>query len=290
MKRVESVKIEGGMPSDERREVLRALHACRVEKIVLIGVSCPLGNAWGADGRDRGEPVELEEERAFLEEEDSAVWALGCRAPVAPAWNSTYSPSYGWAGCAPMVHTIAAHHGASVREVKLCGYKGSPVLLSPTAITTPLLAGLKHLDKLQSLTLSVFLSTLFEGARRDNEILDYWLAGRDASSTSLVPIRDEEPEEGTWERELRTKYAPDALAWRVTSLIGPYLSEEAKRRSGGVQVRASFCLGDWGGIFHVDVRIGKGSLNSDVCLGFEGPRDELQAARRQEKLQDRRWF
>jgi hypothetical protein len=41
MTKVESIKIEGGVPRDERKEIIRALHACPLEKIVMIGVSCP---------------------------------------------------------------------------------------------------------------------------------------------------------------------------------------------------------------------------------------------------------
>jgi hypothetical protein len=42
--------------------------------------------------------------------------------------------------------------------------------------------------------------------------------------------------------------------------------------------------------WEIDVQIGKGSLGSDVCLGFEGPREELEDRRRREKLDSRRWF
>lgn len=63
MSRLTSIKIEGGIPRDERREIARALHRCPLEKIVMIGVCCPLGNHWGVGGRDLNEtfnPGELE--------------------------------------------------------------------------------------------------------------------------------------------------------------------------------------------------------------------------------------
>jgi hypothetical protein len=41
MAKLESIKVEGGIPRDERREVVRALHACPLQKIVMIGVTCP---------------------------------------------------------------------------------------------------------------------------------------------------------------------------------------------------------------------------------------------------------
>ena len=89
---------------------------------------------------------------------------------------------------------------------------------------------------------------------------------------------------------MRTKYAPDALAWRVTSFIGPFLSEQAKHRKGGVHVRVSFCIGDWGGIFDIDLTIGKGAVDSDICLDYKGPREEHESERRRSKLDSRRWF
>jgi len=58
-----------------------------------------------------------------------------------------------------------------------------------------------------------------------------------------------------------------------------------------VHVRASFCVGvAGGGIFDVDLRVGKGALGSDVCLGYRGPREELEPERRRSKLDNRRWF
>ena len=95
---------------------------------------------------------------------------------------------------------------------------------------------------------------------------------------------------GGWERELNTRYAPKALAAEVVKQLGPALSETAKGRRGGVHVRASMCLGDWGGIFDIDVKIGKDGVGGDVCLGFEGPRGELEEERRRGKLEGRRWF
>ena len=52
MTQLRSIKIEGAMPRDERREVLRALYACSLEKIVMIGMSSPIGNSWGHEGQD----------------------------------------------------------------------------------------------------------------------------------------------------------------------------------------------------------------------------------------------
>ena len=151
-----------------------------------------------------------------------------------------------------------------------------------------MLAALKHFHGLRSLVMSLWLSTSFEDDTRDSEIISYWLNARTPTSTALVRVTDDEPE--GWERELKTKYAPDALAWRATSFLGPLLSDQAKARKGGVNVRASFSIGEYGGMFDIDLNIGKGSMDSSVCLGFKGPREELEPERRKNKLDNRRWF
>lgn len=289
MSRVESIKVEGGIPRDERRELIRALHGCPLQKIVSIGVCSSVGNTWGPQGRELGERLSQVEIESLEGEDKDAIFRTGFTKPIAPPPNFQFYPSYGWPAGPPILHTIASYHADTVRELKFCGYKGAPVLFNPAPICQPILHSLKHFNNLESLIMSVWLSTIFEDAPRDSDIIKYWLDARSPNSTSLVRIvQDEEPE--GWERELKTKFAPDALAWQITSFIGPFLSESAKSRPGGIHVRSSMCVGDWGGIFDIDLRIGKGSLNSDICLGYEGPREELEPERRRSKLENRRWF
>ena len=288
MTKVESIKIEGGIPRDERREVIRALHACPLKKVVMIGVCSPIGNTWGTEGRDLNETLRTDALEALEPEHKDVIHSIGPKTPDPIPDNFMFEPTYGWPPGPPMIYTIAQFHADTVIELKFCGYKGAPVLFTPTPITSPMLAALKHFNNLESLIMSTWLSTEFEGERRDSEIIRYWLDARTPESTSLMRITDEEPE--GWEKELRTKYAPDALAWEITSFIGPFLSEHAKARSGGVHVRGSVCIGDWGGIFDIDLWIGKGSVNSDVCLVYKGPREELEPERRNNKLESRRWF
>lgn len=300
MTRVQSIKVEGGVPRDERRELLRALHRCPITKIVLIGVCSPLGNTWGAGGADLmtvGSALDVDEITMLEAEHKDAVHKLGHTKPEPPSSTFTFAPSYGWPPGPPMLHILASHHAATVTELKFCGYKGAPVLFDPTPITAPLLAPLKHFHHLRTLILSVCLLTNFEGAPRDAEIIRYWLDSRSPASTSLVRIASGAEEDmGGWERELHTKFAPAALAGQVVRQTGPLLSEAAKGRRGaggrviGVRVRASMCLGDWGGIFDIDVDVGKDEAGRDVCLGYEGPREELEKGRRRGKLEGRRWF
>jgi len=220
-------------------------------------------------------------------EDKEAVWRYGPAEPEDISPNFTFEANYGWPAGPTMLNVIAAHHASTVTELKFCGYQGAPALFAPTPLTTPLLSALKHFHNLECLVISLWFSTHFEGSLRDLDVISYWLNSRSPASTALVRVTDEEPE--GWEKELKTKYAPDVLAWRITSFLGPLLSEQAKARQGGVNVRASFCLGKYGGIFDVDLNVGRGTL-ADVCLGFKGPREELEPERRRTKLDGRRWF
>lgn len=285
MTRLESIKIEGGIPQDERRELIRAVHACPIRKLVIIGVSSALGNTWGLQGQDRGESLNVQMREGLEAEEKAAIHELGIKDLVTP--TGTFRATYGWPAGPPQLHTIATYHASGITELKICGFRGSPCLLSPTPITAPMLYALKHFHRLETLILSLWLDTHFEGEPHDAEIIDYWINARTPASTALVRVSDEEPE--GWERELRTKFAPDALARHITGFIGQYLSEEAKRRPGGVHVRASFCVGDFGGLFDVDVHIGQGGLGSKL-LSYEGPREDLEPRRRRAKLEGRAWF
>lgn len=153
-----------------------------------------------------------------------------------------------------------------------------------------MLYALKHFHVLESITLSVWLSTVFEEDHRDDQIISYWLNTRSPSSTAVVSLSNTPPEPGSWAYELENKFAPQKLAERVVGFLGPLLSEKAKTREGGLRIRASFCVGDWGGIFDIDVVVGKGPKGEDVCLKWTGPREELEEGRRVEKLENRTWF
>ena len=82
MRNLRTIKIEGGMPRDERRETIRALRHCPLEKIVLNGVCCPLGNTWGENGQDISEPIDGHDPD-FLEAEDmTAIFDTGHQPPT----------------------------------------------------------------------------------------------------------------------------------------------------------------------------------------------------------------
>jgi hypothetical protein len=296
MQNIQCLKLEGGIPRDEKRETIRALHQCPLQKIVMIGVNCPIGNTWGFGGRDVGslginEDPDDPDDFGSLEEEDTdEIVRLGIATPQPANLSNNFEAQYGWPPSGPFLHTLASCHANTITELKFCGYRGAPLLWDPTPITTHMLAPLRHFHKLRHLILSLWLHTLWEGDHRDDEILAYWLDTRDASSTALVINNNtNEPPTG-WAKELAEKYEPRVMAARIVTLMGPYISERAKARPGGMHVRASFCIGSYGGLFDFDVIVGKAADGSDELKGWKGPREELHPERRAEKLRNRRWF
>lgn len=294
MQTVEHLKVEGGIPRDERRETIRALGNCPLQKVVLIGVNSPVGNTWGLRGKeveshgineDFGDPEELQ----TLEYEDiEAMCKLGAVQPSPPNSGLPFRAEYGWPPSAPLIHTLACYHADTITELKFCGYRGAPVLWDPTPITVPTFSNLRHFHKLESLVLSLWLPTWYEDEYRDDEIISYWLNTRTPGSTALVAPVDIEPT--GWAKQLADKFAPVMVASRMKDVIGPFLSERVKARKGGVHVRGSFCIGIYGGIYDFDIHIGKASDGADMLLSWTGPREELHPTRRQEKLERRRWF
>lgn len=286
MRTVTSIKIEGGIPLDERRETIRALRHCKLEKIVFIGTCSTIGNTWGAGGTDG---TLTDDERDFLEEEDETfIKEIIKRAPVAPNLDLPFRPDYGWRGRPPMTYTIAAYHGASIRELKFCGYKGAPDLFNPSHLAESLLHPLLHFPRLEALTLSLKLDTSHGNATHDDSVIASWLAPRNPTNTALVAAPGSAPPD-SWARQLEY-FEPEYLAWTAVWFAQDFLSAEARRQPGGVRFRASFCMGDWGGIFDLDVWVGCGGSGKAVLLGFEGPREESEEGRRREKLVGRRWF
>jgi hypothetical protein len=318
MRRVEQIKLEGGIPRDEKREILRALHWCPLKKVVIIGVSFPAGNMWGPQGivLKALDPGQGSDAVYDLEDEDLPGILQAYREGFYMPDDFRFEPNYGWPRVEPpFLQTIALHHADTLEELKICGYHGCPILSNLTPATDPLLNSLRQFDNLKQLVMSFWLLTWFEDAYRDMEIIQSWFDARSPSSTALVivtppqsPNREFPVDPGQfpnlnaraaprqdfnrWAVALKTRFTPSALAYRVARDIGPYISPVAKNRRGGVRVRASFCLGIKGerraahDIFDLEMRIGK----DDQVLEFIGPREEGEKRRWWEKLESRRWF
>lgn len=189
MTKITQIKIEGGVPRDEKREIMRALHHCPLEKVVAIGVSFPLGNAWGPNGEELAALDEGHLFHSLLEPEHEEALAECTKAPLEELPTGyKYRAEWGWPPGPPLLHTIALHHASTITEMKFCGYNGSPVLHQPTAITKMLLHHLRFFHNLSRLTASFWIVTFFDFDWREPEIIAYWMDKEDLNSTALVPV------------------------------------------------------------------------------------------------------
>ncbi|KAG9556383.1 hypothetical protein KCU71_g10327, partial [Aureobasidium melanogenum] len=294
MQNLDSLKMEGGIPRDEKREIIRALRQSPLQRLVMIGVNAPTGNTWGFAGRDIGslgineDPNDPDDFGSLEEEDTDEIVRLGTMTPEPVNASEAFEAEYGWPPSPPFLYTLASYHANTVTELKFCGYRGAPLLWNPTPITNYMLAPLRHFHNLRHLILSLWLHTLWEDDHRDDEILEYWLNTRSSSTTALITTSNE-PLTG-WAEELATKYEPKVMAARIVALMGPFISEQAKSQHGGMHVRASFCIGSYGGLFDFDVIIGKDANGKDELREWKGPREELHPERRADKLRNRRWF
>lgn len=280
MRNIKTLKMEGGIPHDEKNQTIIALNACPLEKVVLIGTSWPIGNTWGSDVAD-------EDWAQFLEEEDLGLIArVGMEDPKPPGPDWTFSPEYGKDARCHTIQKIASHHGDTIKELKLCGYQGCPTLWESSSIAPFFLRPLKHLHNLQTLVASLWLQTWYEDGPRDRQIIEYWFAARSPSTTALTAPNDEEP--NAWAVTLKTKFEASRIAQRIADLFAPWLSPRAKGRNGGVHIRGNFCVGESADIFDFDVWVGKLADGADGVLEWRGPTSELDRTR--EKLRNRAWF
>lgn len=313
MTKIEHIKLEGGIPRDEKLEILRALRQCPLKKIVQIGASFPAGNTWGASGEHLRAVDEGVQGVYDLEREDEYYIGATWKDPPKALMPFKSIPVYGHTRRPPPLWDIAAEHAETVEELKLCGFNGSPILSHPSPITQKLLYPLIHFHNLREIAISMYLITFFEDGDQDAQIIQSWKDIRSPTSTALVivtPPASPQPPSPTlvtpttasdfpspaarpqsfnrWQVALKTKYSPSALAYRVAEDISPFLSSRALARKGGVKVRASFGLGVPGtkDIFNLDVRIGEGGK----LLSFVGPREEGEEGRWWEKWESRRWF
>ncbi|KAJ4286120.1 hypothetical protein N0V90_013469 [Kalmusia sp. IMI 367209] len=261
MCKVEQLKLEGGIPRDEKRELVRALHYSPLKKLVLIGVTFPVGNTWGARGVDLKhlDPNYGSDATSQLEEEDFDGILASYKSDASLPSEFAYESYYGWHAEVPFLQTIALHHASSVKELKLCGYNASTALVVVAPPTT-----LPNYPPVDPAMMPQF--------------------------SNRPPFRPQNF--NRWAVALKTRFTPSALAYRVAEDIAPHLSEVAKARPGGIRVRASFCLGSRdemraaNDIFDLDIRIGK----TGQVLEFIGPREEVEKGRFWQKLEGRQWF
>lgn len=194
MTKVEHLKMEGGIPREEKHETVRAMWRCPLSKVVMIANACPIGNSWGSSDLFQA----VSDEDWDLNEEDlNALKETAAKTPTPPGPDFQFEPQYDWLRPTLMLHTVATFHAETVTELKFCGYTGAPILFAPTDLSHPLLSPLRHFHNLKNLTMSMWLDTNFEGRHRDEEIIRFWMDTRDPDTTALVVmVQDDSDDEG----------------------------------------------------------------------------------------------
>lgn len=98
MHTLRGIKIEGGIPLDERREAIRALRRCPLERLTFIGINSVLGNTWGQRGRDLAEAHLTDGVDSLEGEDEDAITRLGFAPLAPPKVEEPFYAAYEWDG------------------------------------------------------------------------------------------------------------------------------------------------------------------------------------------------
>lgn len=311
MTKLNVLKMEGGIPRDEKREVVRALHACPLQKLILIGLSFPIGNSWGREGhllREIDENVTRSDFTMLEDEQDIVFKSAAVLSPQDLPTSRTFEANFGENPRLPLVSVIASSFSSSITELKFCGFNGSIILRQPTEISDYLLYPLRHFHNLRNLVLSMWLLTFLDNAPRDSEIIKCWIDAREPLKMALVAADLElntqsvgqTPNDASATNPIGKFYSPQAMAEQVNAQVSVHLSALALAKPSPFCVRASFCLGEnTGDIFDLELYLKGGGVNEKApklrgtlaeVIKVYGPREESEQIRQREKLVSRKWF
>lgn len=129
MQALTSIKMEGGIPRDEKRETVLALRKCPLTKLVFIGSSFPLANTWGPDGQYLTETDGWSTPLLAVltdEDEDMLDQSIARNPSVSSRDKGQFQARFG-SDLDPMLYTIASSHAETISELKFCGYGGAPM-------------------------------------------------------------------------------------------------------------------------------------------------------------------
>ncbi|KAI9888960.1 MAG: hypothetical protein M1814_006077 [Vezdaea aestivalis] len=300
MRVAEIVKIEGGEPLTEARELIRALRHCPVRKLVVISWQWPLGEIRDCECAlptrfptesqaliVRPAPALVPPAPPLQPQPDSST-----PAPQQPAYPPFVSesdiPHLSWpmyeALPLPLTSIAASQFSSTLRELKFCGFDSAPDFwMGPAALTRfqDLTRALKHLPHLT--LLHIPFKMICRLIQVDSGYLSAELPSFWASFVSPVQ-RGRLPRDMTL--HLWKYFAPDAMAKRLFEMLGGLLSKE---RRAETEVRA---------LLYVDDEVRPGSLfdfavgvRADGSMGqFWGPRGERDPEKVKEKIESRAWF
>ncbi|MCJ1376080.1 hypothetical protein MMC20_007318 [Loxospora ochrophaea] len=298
MEVLEVIKVEGSIPFDERREIIRALQLCPVRKVVIIGFIFTAHSTWNkldgviqtslrydqvdarspiveradadfsglGEGRNRRlTPLEMEQVREQLGTEEHKSQGL---------FTGSYGSEY-----PTILETLSLTQASTVTELKFCGFNGAPLLFHPEIGTATRLWPLRYFHKLRNFVSAVTISTLFDRDNRTEEIVSLWQDREVGNSWHS---------DTSWKLFMMERFEPGNMARSVAQLVGPYLSEEALSSRHGVNVKILFMM--WrevrSDLYEMTVQLGEGGK----VRSFGNPRGEDDEDRRREGLETRGWF
>ncbi|KAI9841267.1 MAG: hypothetical protein M1837_000803 [Sclerophora amabilis] len=186
----------------------------------------------------------------------------------------------------PVLHEVAAKFPHSIEELKFCGFKGSPILDWPHNMTAfaDVVAPLRQMVKLRTLTMALSLDKMFEQRSQDEEILEFWNNSQSASSTALTLAADT-TETSPWGKILQEKFRPTSLVDMLYSNLKPHLCPS---RTDELRIKGLFLMEvpNASEIFDFGVTVQPdGSIEKSW-----GPRDENDEEKVEGKLASREWF
>jgi hypothetical protein len=204
MRSLEGLKIEGGVPKDEARELLRGLNCCPLRKLIVLGYDFPLKDWWDDSSGDPKSSGAVQ-----------TIQSLDIR---------KFIPKYGRGP--PLLEVIQWIYNDTIKELKFLGFHHVFYLNKPypEAMFSLVFSPLTRFRMLRELTLAFSLQTEYQGVEMATDVAQFWIdsqrseygatASRHPADAKILTERN---------NHLREKFAPRKLAERVVEIVGNYL-------------------------------------------------------------------
>ncbi|KAH0553059.1 hypothetical protein GP486_006747 [Trichoglossum hirsutum] len=304
MRCLEGLKVEGGVPKDEARELLRGLSRCPLKKLVVLGIDFPLKDWWDDLPATATAAAAITATTQQQQQQLQSEQRLHTGA-------TPFIPEYGKGP--PLLQVIQAIFPDTIEELKFLGSHYVFYLNDeyPESVVSSIFSPLSRFKNLRGLTLAFSLQTDIQGIEMAPQVAQFWLDSQTTTATTTTTPPSQSPDEDAVatttttttpgaEREtyLREQFSPRNLAQRVVDLVGSYLyicREQQQQQQPSsfsssssspplVNVRAYLRLNAAyaSEIFELAV-----AINPDRSVAWiKGPEAELQ----REPQKERAWF
>ncbi|KAI9767360.1 MAG: hypothetical protein M1840_005770 [Geoglossum simile] len=204
MRSLEGLKIEGGVPKDEARELLRGLNRCPLKKLVVLGFDFPLKDWWDDSSADPKSSKAVQ-----------TIQSLNIR---------KFVPEYGRGP--PLLEAIQWIYGDTIEELKFLGFHHVFYLNKPCpeAMFSLVFSPLARFRMLRELTLAFSLQTEYQGVEMATDVAQFWIDSQRPENGATASRRPADAKVLTERNShLREKFAPRKLAERVVEIVGNHL-------------------------------------------------------------------